>query len=168
MHTPKSLLGKTCGLLPIGIDSAMISTSGLEWNLGRSVPCCLKNILQTQRRRQHRDLLRYDGLDVESYYRGDRDRRNESSHYLDCRTSQVGRLRILLAQLVSGYKSRGGRRTCILHAVYLYHLASVNLLGPMSEQISELCSSLNSVQTPGKQVKTDVKDLLMASSLHLR
>jgi len=26
-------LGKTCGLLPVGIDSTVLSTSGLEWNL---------------------------------------------------------------------------------------------------------------------------------------
>jgi len=28
------LLGKTCGLLPIGVDSTVLSTTGLEWNLG--------------------------------------------------------------------------------------------------------------------------------------
>ncbi|KAH0585417.1 hypothetical protein H2248_008658 [Termitomyces sp. 'cryptogamus'] len=29
-----SLLGQTCGLLPIGIDSTILTTSGLRWNLG--------------------------------------------------------------------------------------------------------------------------------------
>ncbi|KAL7417542.1 thiamine pyrophosphokinase [Mrakia frigida] len=28
-----SLLGQTCGILPLGIDSAVISTKGLEWNV---------------------------------------------------------------------------------------------------------------------------------------
>ncbi|KAF8348822.1 thiamine pyrophosphokinase Thi80 [Amanita rubescens] len=30
------LLGKTCGLLPIGVDSTVLSTTGLEWNLVES------------------------------------------------------------------------------------------------------------------------------------
>ncbi|EJD06394.1 Thiamin pyrophosphokinase [Fomitiporia mediterranea MF3/22] len=29
----RSLIGPTCGLLPVGIDSAIISTRGLQWNL---------------------------------------------------------------------------------------------------------------------------------------
>ncbi|KAG6807937.1 hypothetical protein H0H92_005962, partial [Tricholoma furcatifolium] len=29
-----SLLGVTCGLLPVGIDETILSTSGLRWNLG--------------------------------------------------------------------------------------------------------------------------------------
>ena len=43
MHTVKgehpieidhNMLGKTCGLLPIGVDSTVLSTTGLQWNLG--------------------------------------------------------------------------------------------------------------------------------------
>ncbi|KAG6836822.1 hypothetical protein H0H93_002668 [Arthromyces matolae] len=29
-----NLLGETCGLLPVGIDSTILTTSGLRWNLG--------------------------------------------------------------------------------------------------------------------------------------
>lgn len=32
-----SILGKTCGLLPVGIDSTILSTSGLKWNLSVSL-----------------------------------------------------------------------------------------------------------------------------------
>ena len=28
------LLGQTCGLLPVGVDKAVLTTQGLEWNLG--------------------------------------------------------------------------------------------------------------------------------------
>lgn len=28
------MLGKTCGLLPIGVAGTVLSTTGLEWNLG--------------------------------------------------------------------------------------------------------------------------------------
>jgi thiamine pyrophosphokinase len=31
-----SILGQTCGLLPVGIDSTILSTSGLKWNLSMS------------------------------------------------------------------------------------------------------------------------------------
>ncbi|KAI0925984.1 hypothetical protein AcV5_008566 [Taiwanofungus camphoratus] len=31
------VLGPTCGLLPVGVDSAIISTTGLRWNLSDSV-----------------------------------------------------------------------------------------------------------------------------------
>ena len=43
MHTVKGehtieinhdMLGKTCGLLPIGVAGTVLSTTGLEWNLG--------------------------------------------------------------------------------------------------------------------------------------
>ena len=43
MHTVKGehtieidhdMLGKTCGLLPIGVASTVLSTTGLQWNLG--------------------------------------------------------------------------------------------------------------------------------------
>lgn len=34
---PKTLVGKTCGILPIGVDSATVTTRGLEWDLGESV-----------------------------------------------------------------------------------------------------------------------------------
>ncbi|KAF8623713.1 hypothetical protein AX17_007410 [Amanita inopinata Kibby_2008] len=39
-HTIKinhDLLGKTCGLLPVGVESTVLSTSGLEWNLSDQV-----------------------------------------------------------------------------------------------------------------------------------
>jgi thiamine pyrophosphokinase len=28
-------MGQTCGLLPVGVDSAMVTTKGLKWNLGK-------------------------------------------------------------------------------------------------------------------------------------
>lgn len=30
---PRTLLGKTCGILPLGVDSAYVTTTGLEWDL---------------------------------------------------------------------------------------------------------------------------------------
>lgn len=30
-----SIIGPTCGLLPVGISSTILSTTGLEWNLGK-------------------------------------------------------------------------------------------------------------------------------------
>ncbi|KAJ7637713.1 thiamine pyrophosphokinase [Mycena polygramma] len=33
IHVDHSLLGPTCGLLPVGIDSTLLSTTGLRWNL---------------------------------------------------------------------------------------------------------------------------------------
>jgi thiamine pyrophosphokinase len=27
-------MGQTCGILPVGIDSAYVKTEGLKWNLG--------------------------------------------------------------------------------------------------------------------------------------
>jgi thiamine pyrophosphokinase len=32
------MLGPTCGLLPVGIDSTIISTTGLRWNLSANIP----------------------------------------------------------------------------------------------------------------------------------
>jgi len=32
-----SVLGITCGLLPVGIDSTVLSTSGLKWNLNNQI-----------------------------------------------------------------------------------------------------------------------------------
>ncbi|KAJ6531734.1 thiamine pyrophosphokinase [Mycena capillaripes] len=33
IHVDHSILGPTCGLLPVGIDSTVLSTAGLRWNL---------------------------------------------------------------------------------------------------------------------------------------
>ncbi|KAJ7127046.1 thiamine pyrophosphokinase [Mycena epipterygia] len=33
IHIDHSVLGPTCGLLPVGIDSTVLSTTGLRWNL---------------------------------------------------------------------------------------------------------------------------------------
>lgn len=33
LHMPRRLVGKTCGILPLGVDSAHVKTTGLEWNL---------------------------------------------------------------------------------------------------------------------------------------
>jgi len=33
IHIDHTILGPTCGLLPVGIDSTILSTSGLRWNL---------------------------------------------------------------------------------------------------------------------------------------
>lgn len=30
---PRKLLGKTCGILPLGVESAYVKTTGLEWDL---------------------------------------------------------------------------------------------------------------------------------------
>jgi len=32
-------MGQTCGILPVGIDSAFVKTEGLKWNLGMPQPC---------------------------------------------------------------------------------------------------------------------------------
>ena len=29
-------MGQTCGILPVGVDSAFVTTQGLKWNLGTS------------------------------------------------------------------------------------------------------------------------------------
>lgn len=31
-------MGQTCGILPVGVDSAMVTTKGLKWNLGSCLP----------------------------------------------------------------------------------------------------------------------------------
>lgn len=31
-----SVMGQTCGILPVGIDCAYVKTDGLKWNLGKS------------------------------------------------------------------------------------------------------------------------------------
>lgn len=33
IYIDHTLLGQTCGLLPVGIDETILSTSGLRWNL---------------------------------------------------------------------------------------------------------------------------------------
>ncbi|KAK9900048.1 thiamine pyrophosphokinase [Cystobasidium minutum MCA 4210] len=33
LNMPRTLLGKTCGILPLGVDSAFVKTTGLEWDL---------------------------------------------------------------------------------------------------------------------------------------
>ncbi|OCH94452.1 Thiamin pyrophosphokinase [Obba rivulosa] len=33
IHINHTLLGKTCGLLPLGVESTVLSTTGLQWNL---------------------------------------------------------------------------------------------------------------------------------------
>ncbi|GJE96603.1 thiamin pyrophosphokinase [Phanerochaete sordida] len=33
IHVNHAYMGKTCGMLPLGIDSTILTTSGLEWNL---------------------------------------------------------------------------------------------------------------------------------------
>lgn len=34
MQVDQQLQGPTCGLLPVGCDSARITTKGLEWDIG--------------------------------------------------------------------------------------------------------------------------------------
>ena len=34
IHIDHDTLGPTCGLLPIGVDSTLLTTTGLRWNLG--------------------------------------------------------------------------------------------------------------------------------------
>ncbi|KAJ7727282.1 thiamine pyrophosphokinase [Mycena maculata] len=36
IHIDHSILGPTCGLLPVGIDSTVLSTTGLRWNLSNN------------------------------------------------------------------------------------------------------------------------------------
>lgn len=61
MHTVKGehtieinhdMLGKTCGLLPIGVAGTVLSTTGLQWNLGVyiNVPSQVRFVLKTQQR----------------------------------------------------------------------------------------------------------------------
>ena len=33
-----STMGQTCGILPVGIAKAFVTTTGLKWNLGEPVP----------------------------------------------------------------------------------------------------------------------------------
>ena len=33
MHLDLEKLGPTCGLLPVGVNETVLSTSGLKWNL---------------------------------------------------------------------------------------------------------------------------------------
>src|ERR1700761_5634657 len=40
IHLDHAILGPTCGLLPVGIDSTVLSTTGLKWNL------CTNNAVQ--------------------------------------------------------------------------------------------------------------------------
>jgi thiamine pyrophosphokinase len=35
IHVDHSVVGPTCGLLPVGIDSTTLTTRGLRWNLGK-------------------------------------------------------------------------------------------------------------------------------------
>jgi len=37
IHIDHALLGKTCGLLPIGVQSTILSTTGLQWNLTNTI-----------------------------------------------------------------------------------------------------------------------------------
>lgn len=56
------LLGKTCGLLPVGVDSAILTTSGLRWNLSEHLlPQAWKDILSIiTLAAEH--VLSFDGL----------------------------------------------------------------------------------------------------------
>ena len=36
LHMPGNLVGKTCGILPLGVESAYVTTTGLEWDLRES------------------------------------------------------------------------------------------------------------------------------------
>jgi thiamine pyrophosphokinase len=38
-----STMGQTCGILPVGIDSAKVLTRGLKWNLGKQIPLMLSD-----------------------------------------------------------------------------------------------------------------------------
>ena len=33
IHVDRQVLGPSCGMLPVGIDSTMLTTEGLKWNL---------------------------------------------------------------------------------------------------------------------------------------
>ncbi|KIP05021.1 hypothetical protein PHLGIDRAFT_25280 [Phlebiopsis gigantea 11061_1 CR5-6] len=39
IHVNQAYLGITCGLLPVGIDSTVLTTTGLEWNLSDTDSC---------------------------------------------------------------------------------------------------------------------------------
>jgi thiamine pyrophosphokinase len=38
IHVDHSCFGPTCGLLPIGVESTVLSTTGLRWNLSKPSP----------------------------------------------------------------------------------------------------------------------------------
>jgi thiamine pyrophosphokinase len=61
LHIDDAVLGPTCGLLPVGVDSTILSTRGLQWNLSKLVcPPQVKYILTS-----------YDFLaDTESHFDG--------------------------------------------------------------------------------------------------
>ena len=46
-----SVLGKTCGILPVGVASARLTLRGFEWNLGKRsmIPSCLSKLMHTER-----------------------------------------------------------------------------------------------------------------------
>ena len=50
-------MGQTCGILPVGIDSTVLSTVGLRWNLGAcalsAVVFALKGLPSAQRTSCH-------------------------------------------------------------------------------------------------------------------
>ena len=84
LYLPHALLGKTCGILPVGVDSAQVTTTGLEWNLGESRPVRSIEIALPARcrracseadvaipspahaRRRRRDIVRHAALDIQS------------------------------------------------------------------------------------------------------
>lgn len=35
-----STMGQTCGILPVGVDSAYVKTEGLKWDLGELYEAC--------------------------------------------------------------------------------------------------------------------------------
>jgi thiamine pyrophosphokinase len=56
------LLGKTCGLLPVGVDSAILTTSGLQWNLSTHLlpPSMRRHCINCDFAAEH--VLSFDGL----------------------------------------------------------------------------------------------------------
>jgi hypothetical protein len=41
IHVDHSCFGPTCGLLPVGVESTVLSTTGLRWNLSELLPIIL-------------------------------------------------------------------------------------------------------------------------------
>jgi hypothetical protein len=72
-------MGQTCGILPVGIDSAYVKTEGLKWNLGKLRP---GSIAASALRTRLGDFFRWRCLELKSSFafRATREHHNKSPH----------------------------------------------------------------------------------------
>ena len=54
-------MGQTCGILPVGIEKAIIRTKGLKWNMGTST-CLLEYTAQNSRADRADGETSFNGL----------------------------------------------------------------------------------------------------------